>query len=376
MRRKTVITLLFIGLLLAISAHLVGYKIFGSPVLYENQPLDRPRKAAKINEMGEIILADGSRYHIYGIKTILSNPLEQIRYFQWQIPTFEIEIADPNKPVSKVWCKIRIMYWCGNTWFPRFLPGRLPKFSKEDLGMILVRQGGAIPTIEVFQEDLPYAKELVHSMERTAPVLEFQKNKEYASKLGRFLINEHPEFFNTGAWLLAHAGEPEIVDILRKRIVDNLMKRELEGSDIISPNEVEDLIPVLIKASPDDAKEVAHEIFGSYRNKFPYLKVALALKLMTVDDWYGLDTLMNEIIDPELDTSYRQGIVGRLENPLILCWQRGGGDYSETAEAYWARLARWYRDSKGKLVWNAERQEMTFRTDGDPSLYKTPTRRN
>jgi len=363
MKRKNIILLFFAGLFLVILAHLSGYKIYGSPTLYENQPLDMPRKVAAINEAGEIILADGACYPIYGIKTILSDPLSNTKYFQWQFPTLEVEVVDPDKPVSKIWCKIRIMYWCGNTWFPRFFPGRLNKFSKRDLGEILVREGAAIPTVEVFQEAPDYAEHLINVMQYIAPRLKFEKNKDYASKLGKFLINERPEFFNTGAWLLAHTGDSKISNIVRKRIIDTIRAHERKGRVAIRPNKIEDLLSVLIKVSPNDAKQIAREIFRGYRNKFPYLKVALALKLLTIDDWYGLDVLMNEIVDAELDTSYRQGIVGTLENPLILCWQRGGGDYKESYKDYWPRLAQWYRDNKDRLIWNDERQEMTFRKD-------------
>ncbi len=363
MKRKFIITSFCIGLLLVIFAHLAGYKIFGRPTLYENQPLDRPMKIAIINEPGEIILANDSRYRIYGIKTILAEPLSQIKYFQWQMPTLEVEIANPDKPISKVWCKNRIRYWCGNTWMPRFFPGRLNKFSKRDLGEMLVWEGAAIPTVEVFQEAPDYAEHLINVMQYIAPRLKFEKNKDYASKLGKFLINERPEFFNTGAWLLAHTGDSKISNIVRKRIIDTIRAHELEGRVAIRPNKIEDLLSVLIKVSPNDAKQIAREIFRGYRNKFPYLKVALALKLLTIDDWYGLDVLMNEIVDAELDTSYRQGIVGTLENPLILCWQRGGGKSDEPYKDYWARMAQWYRDNKDKLIWNDKRHEMTLRTE-------------
>jgi len=366
MKRKTTIILIIlfpIGLLLFICAHLAGYKIYGSPKLYENQPLDKPRKIATINEAGEIVLADGNRYRIYGIKTILPDPLRQIKYFQRQLPTFQVDIVDPDKRVSKIWYKSGNLVYCGMCFMSRFFPGKLGRFRKEDLGTRLVWMGGAIPTIEVFKEDPNYAKHLTLTMRDAAPRLEFGKDKDYAYKLGRFLINERPEFFNAGAWLLAHTGDSEILDIMRKRIVDNLMKCDLEGHVTISRNEVEDLIPILIKLSREDAKEVVRKFFGEYKNKFPSLKVALALKTLTINDWYGLDTLMSEIVDTTLDTSYRQGIVSRLENPLILCWQRGGGDYKESYEDYWARMAQWYRDNKDRLIWNDERQRMTFKKD-------------
>lgn len=364
-RKKTIILIILFSTSLSplILAHLAGHKIYGSPTLYDNQPLDKPRKVAKINQAGEIVLADGNQYRIYGIKTILSDPLRQIKYFQQQLPTFQVDIINPDKRVSKIWYKSGNLVWCGNVFFPRFFPGKLGRFRKEDLGTRLVWMGGAIPTIEVFKGDPNYAKNLTLTMRDAAPKLKFEKDKEYASKLGRFLINERPEFFNTGAWLLTHTGDSEILNIVRKRIVDNLVKRELEGHVTISRNEGEDLIPILIKLSREVAKGIVRKIFGEYKNKFPNLKVAFALKTLTIDDWYGLDTLMGEIIDTTLDTSYRQGMVSRLENPLILCWQRGGGDYKESYEDYWARMAQWYRDNKDRLIWNDERQQMTFKKD-------------
>jgi hypothetical protein len=344
---------------------MAGYKIYGSPTLYSNQPLEKPRKVAGINEAGQVILADGSRFHIYGIKTILSDPLNETRYFQLQLPTLEAEVAAPNKPVSKVCCKTRNMYWCGNVWFPKFFPGRLPRFGTADLGKMLVSCGAAVPTVEVLQQDPVYAKELMLALESPVRGLKLGEDKDCALTLGGFLIRERAEFFNTGAWLLAHGGDPEIAGTVRKRIFDNLLEAEGRGRVTISRERVQDLVPILIKVSPQDAKEVVHKIIDGHRNKFPYMKVAVALKLLVLDDWYGLDSLMNQIYDSDLETSYRQGIVGRLENPLSLCWGRGGGDYKESSEHYWARLAQWYRDNRDNLIWNDERRQMTFRTDSD-----------
>lgn len=347
-------------------AHIVGYKIYGTPTLYDNQPLDNPRKVTDINESGQVTLADGSRFYIYGITTTRSDPLFRTPYLQSQL-SLEVDIVDANKPVSKVYYKNRILSWCGNSFMPRFFPRKLPRFTREDLGTLLVSRGAAVPTMEVFTEDPLYSKQLVCAMRSIVANIEVQKNEEYVRKLGRFLIDKHPEFFNTGAWLLAHIGESEIGNAVKTHIVESLRTGQVGKDDVLPVEDLLDSCSVLIWVAPSDAKELIQEIIEGYKGRYPYIKVALALKLLTVDDWHGLDTLMNEITDPELDTSYRQGIVGTLENPLILCWQRGGSDYRERAEHYWVRLARWYRDNKSKLVWNDERQEMTFRTDDDSS---------
>ena len=250
------------------------------------------------------------------------------------------------------------MFGCGNTFFPKFFPKRLKRYRKEDLAVGLIRKGLAVPTIEIFKNDPAYANQLINALVDAAPKLELQKGHADANALGSFLVSRYPEFFATGAWLLAHTNDLTVISIVKNHMKQLVLKTQ-DLPESRCQQKMNELARILIKVSPQDAREVMQEFIREHKNHFPYTKVDFALTLMTLEDMFGMDHLMSEIVDPNLDVTYRASIANTFVSKLRFYWRNGDGYHRN----HHARMVLWYKENRAKLNWDDDRQEMTFPAD-------------
>lgn len=361
MKKKPKIVVFLIAISIVIVAHLLGFKIFGEATRVKNQPLDNPVKMLDITRQGSVVLELGAEYDIYGITTIIPNPLEQIRYFKHQMPTLEIELESPENVTSKVWVKNRILYWCGNTWMLQPLPPRLPTFSKVDLALILVRDGGAIPDVSVFEEAPEYAQKLMKALSARVSDLEIEQNSESAIRLGEYLIASQPEYFREGAWLLAHHGKHEIFDVVEKNA--NEMINEFEESKKApgfyagdTRKDIIDFAYILMKLSEDKAKQF---LLGHIQSETDiYLRVHMATVLLSVDDCRGYDILMNEMMKPDIDKTIKVGLLHEMDAFLS---RRTPIEHYSYDDAQ--KMNEWYQQNKKHLHWDAKKWQMSIKKD-------------
>jgi hypothetical protein len=116
--------------------HALGYKLYGSPKLYDNRPLIENAWVLDHLEAPNVLVAtDGSRHPLPGItfRDALERipAYEQARMFDRRNEPLRFAKADDFPGGYAV--ERRIGYWCGNTWFPYFFPRQLPSHEREDI---------------------------------------------------------------------------------------------------------------------------------------------------------------------------------------------------------------------------------------------------
>jgi hypothetical protein len=337
--------------------HLAGFKLFGKATLVDNQPLRNPEKISGISSQGKVILMNEKEYKIYGITTILPNPLEQIKYFKNQLPKLEVEIESPEKSVSKIWMKNRLHYFCGNTWFPQPLPPRLPTFSKVDLGEILVRYGGAIPNISVFKESPEYSKQLMGALSDRVSDLVFEQNSKDAVQLGEYLVTSQADYFREGAWLLALNDKSEIFDSVKEKLdemIHEFEERKTKPGFYAGDTrkEIIDFTYILMKLSQDKAKQLL--LHNIQSNIDVYLRVHLGTVMLSVDDYRGYDILMEEMMKPGLDATIRASLNHEMDRFLSNSTPNQYFSYDNPQKMY-----EWYQQNKEHFHWDNKKWHMS-----------------
>ncbi|MFX0210207.1 MAG: hypothetical protein ACFFDT_29770 [Candidatus Hodarchaeota archaeon] len=370
MKKQTKIrtmSIIFTLLIVLITAHILGYRIYGPPKLVSNQPLQKPQKLIDINSSGEVILKNNMKYSIYGIVIVIPDPFKQLRYFQLQ-QEHEIQVDKANDEMNvdkaRIWYKHRNQYWCGNTWMPSFFPPRLYKYRKMDIAQILIEHGAAIPNVELFSKHRAYAKELMERMRGNVGRMNILQNHDEVVRLGEYLCRSEEEYFNIGAWLLAHSKQYEIAPAIKKHIEKYLddydqgvIKKGGFSSNprytIASSRKIMDLISALIKLSPEDARKELHTIIDVKREA--YLRVRFALKLLAMNDLYGMDKLIEEVRTTKMRKGIRSGLAFELERVLSNSC-RGQYFSPDNDEA----MCEWYRNNRQRLLWNEEKWQITL----------------
>lgn len=117
-------------------AHFQGYKLYGSATVRDNRPvLDSPHELASFVAPNIALAADGSRFEVQGVTftpDLFALPAENLGQLINRGAGPVLVQADASS-LSGVVFQARC-YWCGNTFFPRFTPARLPRYTKTDLG--------------------------------------------------------------------------------------------------------------------------------------------------------------------------------------------------------------------------------------------------
>ncbi|MBN2182984.1 MAG: hypothetical protein JW715_13825 [Sedimentisphaerales bacterium] len=364
--RTRIKVILVLCILLIITAHIMGYKIYGKrPIIY-NQPLQSPQNLQSINESGEVVLDNGKIYKIYGITTIVANPLESSKLRR--VRTENVEIEKPDSAVSRVWCKEIIIYWGDDviywhSWLTRnrrLFPKRRPAFRKRDLAEIFVQEGLAVPEVELFEQDFEYAKTLISSI-RDISKLNIEQNEDEVILLGKYLCDNNPDLFNQGAWLLAHSGDREIFEPVRTKLNELLSLYDIEvktkGSYYSNPRytgdmsrEMLELISILIRISPEESKTVLREIVETPREA--YLRVRFALILNGIGDLYGLDLLMEEVNSLKPRRGTRTALASELEDMLNNTYERFFSSESDK------EMYEWYQKNRLNIRWDQEKHRI------------------
>ena len=125
-----------------IGFHIYGYRIYGGPAFVDNRS-EYPMafEIERLETPNFVVATDGSRHAVLGtsfVAEITSLPPDEQRLM---ISPFRERIGfrpDSASPSGFIACT-RIHYWCGNTYFPRFLPSRLPRYRTDDLASVLRR---------------------------------------------------------------------------------------------------------------------------------------------------------------------------------------------------------------------------------------------
>ncbi len=127
-----------------LTAHFAGYKFFGSATIHDNRPvLDSARQLASIAAPNLIFATDGSRIEVRGVTftpALLVLSTEELNRFLSRSSEVTLIQADPSSPSGSVF-QGRNQYFCGNTFYPTFIPDRLPAYSKADVGNYLAAYG-------------------------------------------------------------------------------------------------------------------------------------------------------------------------------------------------------------------------------------------
>ncbi|WP_338287529.1 hypothetical protein [Luteolibacter sp. LG18] len=125
----------------ALLGHLHGYKLYGSATVIDNRPiLDSPRQLAGVAEPNVVIATDGSRFELKGITfepVLLEITLQEISGSLNRNRDPILFQPDPRSPSGMI-TQWRCRYFCGNTFEPMFVPKRLPAYTRQDLGLLLV----------------------------------------------------------------------------------------------------------------------------------------------------------------------------------------------------------------------------------------------
>lgn len=118
-------------------AHVAGYKIYGSATVHDNGPvLDSPRELASLAAPNVVIATDGTRFKLPGFTFapyLLDLPVDDLRQVLTRRREPVLIQPDPGSPSGVVFQR-PLRYTCGNTWDPQFLPERLPRYDRTDLG--------------------------------------------------------------------------------------------------------------------------------------------------------------------------------------------------------------------------------------------------
>lgn len=125
--------------------------------LIENEPLTKPRPLGALVLPADVVLADGQRFRLAGVR--LLRPVTLADAFPHEVgrarlATVDVEPLAPDAASTRIDFRAQNFAFCGNT------RGAVPKYRREDLGVHLVAHGLALPTLEVLAEDPAYAREL------------------------------------------------------------------------------------------------------------------------------------------------------------------------------------------------------------------------
>ena len=108
-----------------------------------------------------------------------------------------------------------------------------------------------------------------------------------------------------------------------------------------------DLASILVVASPGEAKATLHEIVKSKTNL--HVRAVVPLRLLGMDDLYGFDALVKEMMDAGHDRNIRVAIFHELCDTLNGVTVHAPRFYdSQDIEKFY----QWYQANREKLKWS------------------------
>jgi hypothetical protein len=132
---------------LALAVCLIGaqvsglLRIYGSARVFDNRPLlPSSLLVDHIDSPNLLVCTDGSRIAIPGIRFRPNALTDNHEQLLWTINRSADPVrimADPSQP-SGYAAEVRVCYSCGNTFFPQFLPEKLPAYVKQDVADVLL----------------------------------------------------------------------------------------------------------------------------------------------------------------------------------------------------------------------------------------------
>ncbi len=118
-----------------------GYKMYGKATVIDNRTLTKKTSIIAMFEKPNLVITEGGdRIVIKDFELsdfALQLSLKEISSSLSQ-PDYVHVVANSAFP-SGYAIEVRNRYGCGNTFFPRWLPQRLPKYQMKDLGEVLRR---------------------------------------------------------------------------------------------------------------------------------------------------------------------------------------------------------------------------------------------
>lgn len=125
------------------SAHLAGWKVYGSPGLHDNRPLFESSLMLDHLEMPNVMVAsDGSRHALKGVRWVdkpefLSG--ENLHMLASSMGGRHLRFVPSSEPdfASGYAVEARRQIFCGNSFFPSFFPRTIPAYRKEDAARVL-----------------------------------------------------------------------------------------------------------------------------------------------------------------------------------------------------------------------------------------------
>lgn len=346
-----------VTVLLAVCAHVAGFKVYGRVELVENQPLHRPRRLVDISPDGSVLIEPGRRYFIDGIDIVRKSPLNDIRYFQWQRPTLQVEVQQPWQDTTRIDARLKVIWLDSHQQKYMFWPTTMNKYSKADLAEVLVIHGAAVPSVELFQQDPGYARRLMTRLRPRAAFLQVETNAHKVRQLSHFLMQD-AEFFTVGAWLAVHCGDMHIDGLIEQQIENLLIKA---GTSAKKPwkftERMTELKAVLAAVNPNKARQMAAQLINGYNGKYPELKIELAVQLAAMNDWSGFDRLMEEVADRTLPGSYRRVLRAQLDQ--IFKYTTRTGVFAGHGDL----MRKWYQENKSRFRWDTARNQVIMAGD-------------
>jgi hypothetical protein len=350
--------------LAALVLHSLGFKLYGRAVVAtDRESLTRPRQAVALEPPSKVVFKDGSAIHLpdiffpkvmdllegttnnHGVFQDRFRIHAQLGHDQYHQEWIDVEVEKSSANVSKAVCLRKANYWCGNTWFPTFFPSRLPKQLREDFGVMLVRAGVALPTVEYVTSASQYHDPLVQAL-HSGYFLGLPAQHPDVVRLGRLLVESRPEEFETGANLLMQVEDVASYPMLLAEIKKRRGNKPLSIHDLESSSSYAGF---LIRLDVTEAEKLMVE-FRTQKEPHPFWATETAGLLARNGDFSGFDSLVLVLAKTDLNAEYRKSLGTQLT--LRFRFLRGFDLGWGMPEGVSMLFPEWYAENRQSLRWS------------------------
>lgn len=120
--------------LLVVVLHVIGFKIYGSAEIYDNNPLPNAQRVVGLERPNLLVLESGEKVALEGLQIRENNRSHSDEAFFYSIVqafnSHKLAIDPDSDPLQ---VELRIMGWCGNTFTPHFFPRRVGGYQRMPL---------------------------------------------------------------------------------------------------------------------------------------------------------------------------------------------------------------------------------------------------